>query len=47
MFEQDIKGSIAHVTMLAAQGIVDEESKDSIIENLTKIKRNRIWAIGD
>ena len=38
MFEQDIKGSIAHVTMLAAQGIVDEESKDSIIENLTKIK---------
>ncbi len=38
MFEQDIKGSIAHITMLAAQGIVDEESKDSIIENLTKIK---------
>lgn len=38
MYQQDIKGSIAHVTMLAKQGIVDEESKDLIIENLKQIK---------
>ncbi len=36
-YRQDIKGSIAHVTMLAAQGIVTEEEKKTIIEGLESI----------
>lgn len=40
MYAHDIKGSIAHVTMLAKQGIVDEESKKEIIENLKQIKED-------
>ncbi|WP_147802190.1 argininosuccinate lyase [Alkalicoccus halolimnae] len=35
---QDIKGSIAHVSMLAAQKIVTEEEKDQIISGLNKVK---------
>ncbi len=38
MYKEDIKGSIAHVTMLSKQGIVDEESKDLIIKNLKEIQ---------
>ena len=36
-YKQDIKGSIAHVTMLAAKGILTEEEKDSILNGLTGI----------
>lgn len=36
-FEEDITGSIAHVTMLARQGIISEEDKASIIEGLKGI----------
>lgn len=36
-FEEDIDGSIAHVTMLAKQGIISEEDKTSIISGLKGI----------
>ncbi len=36
-FKQDIEGSIAHVRMLAKQGIISEEEKESIIDGLTGI----------
>lgn len=36
-YKQDIEGSIAHVTMLAAQGIINNDEKDSIIEGLKGI----------
>mgnify|MGYP000709577146 CR=1 FL=1 len=36
MYRQDIRGSIAHVTMLAKQGILSEEDKCAIIEGLKK-----------
>lgn len=36
-FKQDIEGSIAHVTMLAKQGIITENEKDQIIAGLSKI----------
>jgi argininosuccinate lyase len=31
-YKQDIKGSIAHVTMLASTGILTEEEKVSIVD---------------
>ena len=34
-YHQDIQGSIAHVTMLAKQGIVSEEDRKAIIDGLT------------
>ena len=34
MYEQDIKGSIAHATMLAKQGIVDAKDVEKIIDGL-------------
>lgn len=37
-YHQDIEGSIAHVTMLAKQGIVSEEDKDVIIAGLKGIQ---------
>ncbi len=37
MYRQDITGSIAHVTMLAKQGIVTEEDRDAIIGGLQGI----------
>lgn len=40
LFYQDIEGSIAHVTMLAAQGILSESDKDSIISGLTGIRED-------
>ncbi len=40
MYPQDIKGSIAHVTMLAKQGIIPENDKDIIIQTLTDIKND-------
>ncbi|MCR2047968.1 argininosuccinate lyase [Acetatifactor muris] len=38
LFHQDIQGSIAHVTMLAGQGILGEEERDSIVRGLTEIR---------
>lgn len=38
MYAQDINGSIAHVTMLAAQGIISAEDGASIASELAKIK---------
>ena len=36
-YKQDIRGSIAHVTMLEKQGILTKEEKDQIIEGLESI----------
>ncbi len=36
--EEDIRGSIAHATMLARQGILTEEERDRIIEGLKAIR---------
>lgn len=36
-YEQDIKGSIAHVTMLSKQGILTEVERDKIIDGLAQI----------
>ncbi len=37
LYKQDIEGSIAHVTMLAKQGILTEPERDSIILGLKSI----------
>ncbi|MBQ6265226.1 MAG: argininosuccinate lyase [Clostridia bacterium] len=42
MFEEDINGSIAHATMLAAQGIISKEDGAAICEGLEQIKRDII-----
>jgi argininosuccinate lyase len=39
-YREDIEGSIAHVTMLAAQGIISSEDKDSIITGLQSILKD-------
>lgn len=39
-YAQDIRGSIAHVTMLARQGILTEEERDQIIEGLSGIRKD-------
>lgn len=39
-FKQDIEGSIAHVTMLAKQGIISAEDKDLIIGGLSGIQKD-------
>ncbi|MGN0506974.1 MAG: argininosuccinate lyase [Lachnospiraceae bacterium] len=39
-YEQDIRGSIAHVTMLAKQGILTEEERDTIITGLQGIRED-------
>ena len=39
-YKQDIEGSIAHVTMLAKQGILTEEDMASIIAGLTGIRND-------
>ena len=36
-YAQDIRGSIAHVKMLAKQGILTEEEEEKIIEGLNGI----------
>ena len=38
-FKQDIDGSIAHVTMLAKQGILTNDERDTIIATLKDIKK--------
>ena len=42
MFEEDINGSIAHATMLAAQGIISKEDGAALCEGLEQIKRDII-----
>ena len=37
-YEEDIEGSIAHVTMLAEQGILTNEDKEAIIGGLQSIR---------
>ena len=37
LFRQDIRGSIAHVTMLAKQGILTNTERDMILEGLNSI----------
>ncbi|WP_208249588.1 argininosuccinate lyase [Rhizobium sp. T1470] len=37
LFAQDIRGSIAHATMLAHQGIIQPDDKDKIVEGLNTI----------
>lgn len=39
-YAQDIRGSIAHVTMLARQKILTEEEKNQIIEGLNGIRED-------
>lgn len=39
-YQQDIKGSIAHVTMLAKQGILTNEERDKIITGLESIRND-------
>lgn len=39
-YKQDIRGSIAHTTMLAKQGILTEDEKNKIIEGLQGIERD-------
>ncbi len=39
LYSEDIEGSIAHVKMLCKQAIIDENSKDRIIEGLKTIKK--------
>ena len=39
-YKQDIRGSIAHVTMLAKQQILTEEERDEIIEGLKGIQND-------
>lgn len=41
-FKQDIEGSLAHVTMLAKQGIISNEDKDIIINGLNGIMKDII-----
>ncbi|MCM1044422.1 MAG: argininosuccinate lyase [Candidatus Gastranaerophilales bacterium] len=40
LFHQDIEGSIAHVVMLAKQGILTVEEKDAIVKGLTEIRED-------
>ncbi len=40
LFKQDIQGSIAHVTMLAKQGILTDAERDAIIQGLTSIRED-------
>lgn len=40
LFSQDIEGSIAHVIMLAKQGILTMEEKDSILQGLASIRED-------
>ena len=39
-FAQDVRGSRAHVTMLAKQGILTEEERDEILRGLQGIEED-------
>src|SRR3954470_4761860 len=40
MYKQDIAGSIAHATMLAKVGLINDGERDQIIEGLKSIERD-------
>ena len=40
MYNEDIDGRIAHVTMLGKQVIVSEEEKEKIIDGLEEIRKD-------
>ncbi len=40
LFEQDIRGSVAHVTMLEAVGVLTKEEKQAILDGLDSIKKD-------
>ena len=40
LYAQDIEGSIAHVVMLAKQGVLTKEEKDEIVKGLTGIRQD-------
>ncbi len=42
MFKEDIKGSIAHATMLGKQGIIEESESEKIVAELKKIREDII-----
>ena len=37
MYEEDIKGSIAHATMLGATGIIEKSESEKIVQGLSEI----------
>ncbi|MGN1202543.1 MAG: lyase family protein, partial [Eubacterium sp.] len=37
MYEEDIKGSIAHATMLGTTGIIEKSESDKIVQGLSEI----------
>ena len=41
-YKQDIQGSMAHVKMLAKQGILTEDEKEQILQGLEMQERNFI-----
>ena len=41
-YKQDIKGSMAHVKMLAKQGILTEDERDQILEVISAWSFNRM-----
>lgn len=52
MAQQDIRGSIAHATMLAEQGVISNEDRDAIVAGLTQISAeieagDFVWDIND
>ncbi|MEE0026495.1 MAG: argininosuccinate lyase, partial [Atopobiaceae bacterium] len=52
MAQQDIRGSIAHATMLAEQGVISDEDRQSIVAGLTQISSEIeagtfVWDIND
>ncbi len=40
LFHQDIEGSVAHVKMLAAVGVITEAERDKILEGLDSIEKD-------
>ncbi len=40
LFEQDIRGSVAHVTMLEAVGVLTKEEKQAILDGLDSVKKD-------
>ena len=52
MAQQDIRGSIAHATMLAEQGVISDEDRAAIVDGLEQISRQIeagefVWDIND
>ena len=52
MAQQDIRGSIAHATMLAEQGVISNEDRAAIVDGLAQISAevatgNFVWDVND